>query len=71
MASTSGEVEIDAKKLRDELRTAIANYMSSEGCSCCRDEDKHDEHEEVIAKLLNVKKYDDDSGYDFSRYESK
>ena len=62
---------MDARKLRAELRTAIANYMSSEGCSCCRDDDKHDEHEEVIAKLLNVKKYEDGSGYYFSRYESK
>jgi len=62
---------MDARKLRAELRTAIANYMSSEGCSCCRNNKKHDEHEEAIAKLLNVKKYDDDSGYDFSRYESK
>ena len=62
---------MDAKKLRAELRTAIANYMSSEGCGCCSNHEKHDEYEEVIAKLLNVKKYDDDSGYDFSRYESK
>ena len=62
---------MNTKKLRAELRTAIANYMSSEDCGCCSNREKHDEHEEVIAKLLNVKKYDDDSGYDFSRYESK
>lgn len=69
MATTP--IEMDAKKLQAELRTAIANYMSSEGCGCCSDHDKHDEHEKVIAKLLNVEKYEDRSGYDFSSYESK
>ena len=61
---------MDARKLRAELRTAIANYMWSEGCCCCRDDEKHEEHKEALAKLLNVKKHDDDSGYDFSRYDS-
>ena len=62
---------MDAIKLRAELRTAIANYMLSEGCGCCSNDEKHDEHEKALAKLLNVKKYEDGSGYDFSRYESK
>ena len=58
------------KKLRAELRTAVANYMRTEGCSCCRNIDGHDKAEEVLAKILNVPKYDDDSGYDFGKYES-
>ena len=56
----------DIAKRRRELRKAIADYMYSEGCSCCEGND----HAEVIAKLLNVKKYPDGSGYDFDRYRS-
>lgn len=53
-----------------ELREAIAEYMYSEGCSCCRS-DNHEENRGRIAKLLNVKKYSDGSGYDFSRYRKE
>lgn len=58
------------KKLRADLRRAIADYMGSEGCSCCEDTDAHDEAKTAIAQLLNVPKYDDGSGYDFYRYRS-
>jgi len=58
------------KLLKKALRTAVADYMRSEGCSCCEGPD-HKEHKEVIAKLLSVQKYSDGSGYDFSKYESK
>lgn len=54
-----------------KVRQAVADYMSSEGCSCCSDIDAHDEHEEVLAKLLNVPKYSDGSGYDFSKFKTK
>jgi len=59
------------RQLRKELRAAIADYMVSEGCGCCQDRDAHEKHAERIAKLLNVKKYDDGSGYDFFKYRSK
>lgn len=62
---------MDAKKLRAELRKAIADYIASEGCGCCVNDSKHEEAEARIASLLNVPKYDDQSGFDFSRYESK
>ncbi len=55
-------------KLKAELRAAVANYMHSEGCSCCRDSDAHELHAKKLGKLLNVPKYKDGSGYDFSRY---
>ena len=58
-------------KERKEIRNAIADYMKSEGCSCCRDRDAHDEAETRIAKLLRVPKYKDGSGYDFSKFETK
>jgi len=50
--------------LLSEIRQAVAAYMWSEGCSCCRS-DNHDENGERIAVLLGVKKYDDGSGYDW------
>lgn len=59
------------KAERDELRTAIADYMRSEGCSCCRDFDGHNEHARRIGKLLRVPLYSDKSGYDFYRFITK
>jgi hypothetical protein len=52
------------------IREAIADYMSSEGCSCCEAR-SHKEHKERIAKLLNVKRYSDGSGYDFTKFQTK
>lgn len=52
------------------IRRAIADYMSSEGCSCCEG-GIHGKHENTIAKLLNVPMYKDKSGYKFSKFESK
>lgn len=59
------------RKFRKQLREAIANYMQSEGCSCCRDNEAHEVHKEVLGKLLRVPKYDDGSGYDFGKFKSK
>lgn len=56
--------------LRKALRTAVADYMRSEGCSCCEDEVAHAKHKEALAKLLRVPKYKDGSGYDFSKFRS-
>lgn len=52
-----------------KIRTAVADYMSSEGCSCCRGND-HDEHKAVIAGLLGVAPYSDNSGFDFAPYRT-
>lgn len=54
----------------EKIRQAIADYMWSEGCSCCRDQDKHEKANEKLAKLLNVEKYPDNSGFDWSKYRS-
>ena len=51
------------------IRQAVADYVLSEGCTCCEGGD-HDDHLKRLAKLLNVKKYDDKSGYDFHHYIS-
>jgi len=53
-----------------EIRQAVADYMSSEGCSCCEDTEAHKEHEKRLAKLLDVPMYEDESGYDFNKFIS-
>jgi tRNA U54 and U55 pseudouridine synthase Pus10 len=62
-----------AKAMEEEykanIRKAIADYMYSEGCSCCEGKD-HKDHAEKIAKLLDVPKYEDGSGYNFSQFRS-
>lgn len=52
------------------LRQAVADYMFSEGCSCCRDSD-HDNHANRLGALLKVPRYSDGSGYDFSKFRTK
>lgn len=56
---------------RKKVRQAVADYMVSEGCSCCRNYDAHKENTARLGKLLGVKKYSDGSGYDFSKFQSK
>ena len=60
----------DLKKFKGEVRAAVANYIYSEGCSCCQGAD-HGEHEKKIAKLLSVPKYEDGSGYNFGKYKTE
>lgn len=54
-----------------EIRQAVADYMWSEGCSCCRNIEAHDEHKVRLGKLLHVPMYGDKSGHDFSKFRSK
>lgn len=54
-----------------EVRQAVADYMSSEGCSCCRDIPAHEKHAERLARLLKVPAYDDGSGYEFGKFRTK
>lgn len=54
----------------EKIREAVARYMRSEGCSCCEGH-KHSKHKEAIAKLLNVPKYDDGSGYNFYKFAER
>lgn len=56
-------------KLKD-IRIAIADYIQTEGCSCCQSSG-HTENKERLAKLLGVPKYKDGSGYDFGKFRSK
>lgn len=58
-------------KERAAIRTAVADYMGTEGCSCCRDIEGHERNAERLAKLLNVPKYSDGSGRNFSKFKTK
>lgn len=53
---------------RIKIRNAVADYMRSEGCSCCRDHEGHERNAERLALLLDVPRYADGSGYDFSKF---
>lgn len=55
--------------LLGQLRQAVADYMWSEGCSCCRSSN-HGENSARLAKLLRVPKYPDGSGHDWSRFRT-
>lgn len=69
--SDANRVTLKLARFRAKMRTALAEYMSSEGCSCCGDYDAHQEHAERLGQLLNVPKYEDGSGRDFFKYRSK
>lgn len=53
------------------IRTAVADYLSSEGCSCCSDYDAHMAHKNALGKLLRAPQYSDKSGYDFRKFKTK
>jgi len=61
----------DVAHFKKAMRTAIADYMGSEGCRCCQNVDAHKEHTDALGKMLGVKKYADNSGYDFAKYRTK
>lgn len=52
------------------LRTALADYMYAEGCSCCRNQEDYNEAKERLAGILGVPKYPDGSGFDFFKFRS-
>lgn len=54
-----------------KIRRAVANYMRSEGCSCCADYDGHKIHAAELGKLLKVPMYRDKSGYNFSKFRTR
>lgn len=54
----------------EEIRRAVADYMFSEGCSCCQDIEKHKENRNKLGALLGVPEYTDGSGHNFSQFRS-
>lgn len=60
----------EKQALKERIRTAVADYIKSEGCSCCRGSD-HDKHQTILARLLDVPRYSDDSGNNFVLFRSE
>ena len=59
------------RKTLEQIRTAFADYVRSEGCSCCRDGDAHEEAMYRMAKLLDIPPYSDGSGYDTYQFTTE
>lgn len=53
-----------------ELRRAVADYIGSEGCSCCEDTYAHDAARARLGRLLRVVRHKGNLGYDFTRYRT-
>jgi len=51
-----------------EVRQALADYIRSEGCTCCQNIEEHKKAAKRLAELLDVPPYDDGSGYDFYKF---
>ena len=60
----------EVTEFKRALRHAVADYIAAAGCGCCGDRDDRDAAEAKIAKLLNVPRHDDNSGFDFRRYQT-
>jgi hypothetical protein len=43
----------------------------SEGCSCCQNVEAHEKHAVRLGELLDVPKYEDDSGYNFAQFSTQ
>lgn len=61
---------MEQRELIREIRRALADYIASEGCSCCQNRDAHNEAAARLAKLLRVPKYEDASGFNFYKFRS-
>ena len=70
LMDTPEEGEMASKRVA-EIRQAVADYMESEGCSCCCDTEAHEAAAERLAKMLDVPMYEDGWGYDFGRFSTR
>ena len=54
-----------------DVRRAIADYMWTEGCSCCQNRTAHEDAATRLAEILDVPRYSDGSGLNFYKYRTK
>lgn len=60
----------ELEKFKARLRTYFADYVASEGCDCCRNQEEHEIAYNRITKLLDVSENED--GYrDIWEYRHK
>ena len=57
-------------RLLFKIRRAFADYVASEGCSCCQNTEKHEAAARRLGRLLRVPEYEDGSGHDFGQFRS-
>lgn len=60
--------EMTKDEFKIAVRRAFADYKVSEGCSCCQNRTAHEEAEKQLGRLLDVERYDDESGFNFYKY---
>jgi hypothetical protein len=54
-----------------QIRQAVADYMATEGCSCCGDYEQHAIDKIKLGRILRAQRYSDGSGYSFRPFETK
>lgn len=65
------EEDQDKALLIANIREVFADYVVSEGCSCCQNTVPHEEANLRLAELLGVALYEDGSGVNWAKYKSK
>jgi hypothetical protein len=55
----------------EQIRQALADYMASEGCSCCENTEEHSAAAKRLGELLDIPTYTDGSGIDFYQFRTK
>jgi hypothetical protein len=53
------------RKREETIKALIATLYCAAGCSCCRDCETWEDSSSKLGALLEVPKYDDDSGHDW------
>jgi len=57
-------------RLLFKIRRAFADYVASEGCSCCQNTEAHEAAARRLGRLLRVPEYEDGSGHDFRQFKT-
>jgi len=63
--------EKDNESLLQQIRQAFADYYASEGCDCCENTEPHKEALLRLGKLLGAERYNDNSGFNWLKYQSE
>ena len=64
-------IQAIVEEFKKEVRELIANYMRSEGCTCCQDFEEHAKNKKLLGELLDCGKYDGEDDYNFHQYATK
>lgn len=56
---------------KEQIREQVSNLVRAAGCGCCRNDEEWKQAQTKLADILNIERYDDDSGWDFYKYATK